>query len=80
MDFGLNDEQQMIVDTVRSFVENEIYPLEDDVERTGQVPQEIGEEIKRKVLELGFFAPNMPADLGGGGLDQLGFKIGRAHV
>ena len=37
MDFGLNDEQQMIVDTVRSFVENEIYPLEDDVERTGQV-------------------------------------------
>ena len=75
MDFGLNDEQQMIVDTVRSFVENEIYPLEDDVERTGQVPREIGEEIKRKVLELGFFAPNMPADLGGGGLDQLGFTL-----
>ncbi|MDP6080888.1 MAG: acyl-CoA dehydrogenase family protein, partial [Arenicellales bacterium] len=75
MDFGLNNEQQMIVDTVRSFVENEIYPLEDEVERTGQVPREIGEEIKRKVLELGFFAPNMPADIGGGGLDQLEFAL-----
>jgi len=26
MHFGLSDEQEMIVSTVRSFVENEIYP------------------------------------------------------
>ena len=75
MDFGLNGEQQIIVDTVRSFVENEIYPLEEEVERAGQVAPEIGDEIRRKVLELGFFAPNMPADIGGGGLDQLAFAL-----
>ena len=38
MHFGLSDEQQMIVDTVRSFVETEIYPHEAEVERTGEVP------------------------------------------
>ena len=38
MQFGLTDEQELIVSTVRSFVENEIYPHEEDVERTGQVP------------------------------------------
>ena len=35
MHFGLTDEQEMIVATVRSFVENEIYPHETLVERTG---------------------------------------------
>ena len=38
MHFGLTEEQEMIVSTVRSFVEKEIYPHEDEVERTGEVP------------------------------------------
>ena len=38
MDFGLSDEQKMIVDTVRNFVEKEIYPFESEVEATGVVP------------------------------------------
>ena len=41
MQFGLTDEQEMIVTTVRSFVENEIYPHEAEVERTGQVPPDL---------------------------------------
>ena len=51
MHFGLTDEQQMIVDTVRSFVENEIYPHEELVERTGEVPGEIAQDIKQKMDE-----------------------------
>ena len=35
MQFGLNEEQEMIVSTVRSFVENKIYPHEALVESTG---------------------------------------------
>ena len=69
MDFGLTPEQEMVVATVRSFVENELYPHEPEVERTGQVPAEIGREIKRKVIELGFYAANIPEEFGGGGLD-----------
>ena len=75
MDFGLSDEQEMVVETVRTFVENEIYPLENEVEKTGVVSNEIGQEIKNKVKQLGFFAPNMPEEVGGGGLDNLTFAL-----
>jgi acyl-CoA dehydrogenase len=85
MDFGLNQEQEMIVKTVRGFVERELYPLEAEVERTGHVPIEIGRDIQRKVKALGFYAPNMPAALGGGGLDRVTFtllerELGRAAM
>jgi len=85
MDFGLTDEQELIVRTVRNFVERELYPLEDEVERTGQVPPEVGREIQRKVKALGFYAPNMPAELGGGGLDRVTLtllerELGRASM
>ena len=33
MDFGLDDEQRAIVDTVRTFVQRELYPHEDEVDR-----------------------------------------------
>ena len=68
MDFALSHEQEMVVDTVRSFVETELYPLEQDVERRGECPRELGEEIQRKVMELGFYAPNIPEEYGGAGL------------
>jgi acyl-CoA dehydrogenase len=85
MDFGLSHEQQLVVDTVRNFVETELYPLEAEVERTGVVPRELGLAIRRKVLDLGFYAPNIPAEFGGGGLDHLTFtllerELGRASM
>ena len=75
MHFGLTEEQQMIVDTVRAFVETEIYPHEDEIDRTGITPREVGEEIKNKCLEIGFFAANMPEEVGGGGLNHLEFTL-----
>lgn len=75
MQFGLSEEQQMIVSTVRSFVENEIYPFEDQVERSGHVPAEIGEVIKRKTIELGLYACNFPEDVGGAGLSHTDFAL-----
>ncbi|MFK0684799.1 acyl-CoA dehydrogenase family protein [Ochrobactrum sp. BD67] len=75
MHFGLTEEQEMIVSTVRSFVENEIYPHETTVERLGYVPVEIGDEIKRKTIELGFYASNFPESAGGPGLSHLEFAL-----
>ena len=85
MDFGLTSEQQMVVDAVRGFVEKELYPHEEEVERAGRVPPGLGEEIKRKVIDLGFYAPNLPEEAGGGGLDHLTFtllerELGRASM
>ena len=75
MHFGLTDEQTLIVDTVRGFCEAELYPLEAEVERTGEVPPEIGREIMAKVKAIGFYAPNLSAEVGGGGLCTLDFAL-----
>ena len=85
MDFNLTSEQQMIVDTVRSFVEKEIYPHEDQVEKSGIVPPELAQEITAKCKQSGFFAANMPTEIGGGGLNNLEFtllerELGRASM
>lgn len=75
MRFGLTNEQEMIVSTVRSFVEKEIYPHEAEVERTGEVPRDLAQDIKRKVIEIGFYASNFPESVGGPGLSHLEFAL-----
>ena len=85
MDFGLSDEQKMIVDTVRNFVEKEIYPFESEVEATGVVRKEVSDEIKKKTIDLGFYACNFPSEVGGAGLNHLEFalverELGRASM
>ena len=47
----------------------------DLVERTGEVPKEIADEIKRKTIELGFYACNFPESVGGAGLSHLEFAL-----
>ena len=75
MRFGLTEEQEMIVRTVRRFVEDEIYPHEDEVERTGEVRPELAERIKARTIELGFYACNFPEEVGGAGLSHLEFAL-----
>ncbi|WP_309663187.1 acyl-CoA dehydrogenase family protein [Tabrizicola sp.] len=84
MDFGLSEEQQMIVDTTRAFVEAELYPHEAMVERTGVLPLELIREIQAKAVAAGLYAANMPMELGGAGLDTLSWllyekELGRAN-
>ena len=45
MDLGLTSEQQMLVDSVRAFVEAELKPYEDEVERTNNVRPELIHQI-----------------------------------
>ena len=73
--YGLSAEQDMIAQTVRSFVEKEIYPHEELVERTGEVPNEIAQQIKEKTLELGFYACNFPQSVGCAGLSHVDFAL-----
>ena len=75
MIYGQTDEQLMIANTVRSFIEKEIYPHEDLVERTGEVPAEIAQEIKQKTLDLGFYACNFPESVGCAGLNHVEFAL-----
>ncbi len=84
MDFGLSEEQKLIVETTRAFVENELYPHELEVERTGVLRPELVAALKAKAIEAGLYAANMPADVGGAGLDTLTWllyekELGRAN-
>jgi acyl-CoA dehydrogenase len=71
MDFTISEEQRLIIDVVRTFVENELLPHEREVEDTGEVRPALVAEIKEKALAAGIYAANMPEELGGGGLDTL---------
>jgi acyl-CoA dehydrogenase len=75
MSFPLSDEQGMLVDMVRTFVERELYPHEDLVERLDEVPREIAADIQRKAIALGIYAANMPRDYGAAGLDAVSFTL-----
>ncbi|WRH63677.1 MAG: acyl-CoA dehydrogenase family protein [Fuscovulum sp.] len=75
MQFGLTEEQQMIVETTRSFVENELYPHEMEVERTGHLRMDLIKEIQAKAMQAGLYAANMPAEVGGAGLDTLSWLL-----
>ena len=84
MDFNLTEEQRMIVDTTRAFVENELYPHEAEIERTGELRRELYEELKAKAIEAGLYAANMPEEVGGAGLDTQSWvlyekELGRAN-
>ncbi|MCH8104668.1 MAG: acyl-CoA dehydrogenase family protein [Proteobacteria bacterium] len=69
MNYTLTAEQDMIVRSLRAFREQELEPYEAEVDRTGEVPEELGQRIKARALEMGFYAPNLPEEVGGGGLD-----------
>jgi len=71
MEFSLSNEQEMIIDSVRSFVEQELYPHEEEVEKTNHIDTNLAESIKQKAINLGLYATNMPVEYGGGGLDTL---------
>ncbi len=84
MHFGLSDEQQMIVDTTRAFVERELYPHEAEVERSGVLRMDLIKELQAKAIEAGLYAANMPEEVGGAGLDTLTWllyekELGRAN-
>jgi acyl-CoA dehydrogenase len=84
MNFELSHEHQMIVASARAFVEQELYPYEEEVERSDQVRPELVEQIKQRAIDAGLYAAAMPEELGGGGLDNFSMtlldrELGRAN-
>jgi acyl-CoA dehydrogenase len=85
MNFELNHEQQLLIETTRRFVEQELYPYEAQVEQSDRIDPELLQQIKQRALEQGLYAANMPQELGGGGLDTVSLtlferELGRASM
>jgi len=71
MDFSLSDQQKLIRDTVRQFMENEVRPGVRQRDREGRFPTE---QIK-KIAELGCCGMTTPEEWGGAGLDTISYVL-----
>lgn len=85
MNFEHSEEQLRLIETAKRFVEQELYPYEEEVEKTGQVRADLRQQIIDRALDVGLYAANMPEHLGGGGLDALSMcmldrELGRASM
>ena len=81
--YGLTDADLRIQATARSFAD-ELIPFEEQAEAAnGELPEDVTAGHEKRAIELGLHAANMPAELGGGGLDAVGVvlverELGRA--
>ena len=75
MDLKLNQEQRLLVNTIRSFIRSELKPLEQDIEETGSLSDTLAVDIRKKSQALGLYAVNIPSEFGGGGLSVLDWMI-----
>src|SRR5690349_19595595 len=71
MQFSLTDEQQAIVDAAREFAQNEITPIAQAHDLSGEFPR----ETIRRAGELGFMGVEVPPELGGAGLDAICYAL-----
>ena len=71
MNFDLTEEQRLLVATVRRFIDENLAPLEDQVDREGALAPETARAIFEKSQALGLYATNIPAAFGGGGLNAF---------
>jgi len=75
-----NEEHRMIAETTRQFVDNEVVPCIDELEKHDW---KLSRELIKKAADLGLIAANIPEEYGGLGLDQtsaalIGENIGRS--
>ena len=75
MSFVLEDQQRLLVRTIRDFVKRELMPLEYTVEAQGFLADDIATEIQQKSRDLGLYAVNIPTEYGGGGLSVFDWML-----
>src|SRR2546426_7294967 len=71
MDFRLTEEQKLVRDTARDFVDRELIPHVREWEEKGEVPR----SFYRKMASLGFLGAPVPEKYGGGGTGYLSFML-----
>jgi len=71
MDFNLSTEQVMVRDLCRNLAKNEITPIAEELDKTGEFPY----DVWKKMGDLGICGIPFPQECGGGGLDWLSMII-----
>jgi len=71
MDFSLTDQQKLIRDTVRQFMEAEVRPLVKELESEEKFPI----DLLKKIADMGCCGMLMPEEWGGPGLDTVSYVL-----
>ncbi len=71
LDDQLSDEQKLIRDSVRSWVNTSVIPIIEDCAEHNQFPKHLIKELG----EIGAFGPHIPVEYGGGGLDAISYGL-----
>lgn len=71
MEFSLSTEQRLLIDTVRRFIQEELQPIEQQIEDSGALDPVRARAIHEKARALGLYGMNVPERFGGGGLSAV---------
>lgn len=74
--FEFNEEQNMLRDMVREFVNAEIKPIASQIDENEAIPP----ELIKKLGEVGLFGTVFPEEYGGGGFGEVGYCIAQEEV
>ena len=73
--YGVDDllttEHKLIRETVRNYVKTKLSPIIEEYAQKAEFPRHIVKELG----EIGAFGPSIPAEYGGGGLDEISYGI-----
>ncbi|MDQ2817884.1 MAG: acyl-CoA dehydrogenase family protein [Candidatus Eremiobacteraeota bacterium] len=81
VNYALPEDLKLLKRTVREFVERELWPVSDEVERTDEIPERTLGQMK----EMGLFGLPFASEYGGAGVGELGYcvaleELGRANA
>ncbi|MEY7848008.1 acyl-CoA dehydrogenase [Natrarchaeobius sp. A-rgal3] len=76
MDFALSPEQMQIREMVSEFVDREIVPVADEIDRSDEFPRDLVDEM----ADLGLMGMPFPEEYGGAGLDYHSYAIGLEEI
>ena len=71
LDEQLTDEQKLIRESVRSWVNSSVIPIIEDCAENNKFPKHLIKELG----EIGAFGPHIPTEYGGGGLDAISYGL-----
>src|SRR6266567_2659449 len=72
MDFEPSDEQRIVIQTIRRFVQEQIVPLERDLDPDAFfLPPEIKDPLVEQVKQMGFYNLDVPVEYGGPEIDLV---------
>jgi alkylation response protein AidB-like acyl-CoA dehydrogenase len=71
IDVDLTDEQRQVQTMVREFVEQEVYPVAEELEARDEFPDKIVDQMK----EMGLFGLTIPEEFGGAGMDLMTYAL-----